>query len=248
LPDPSKPRYQQIADDIKQQMFDGTLRGGMRLPAVRDLAAPPGEGGYGCSHATVQRAFEQLRTEGLIRSDPEGTYVTNTSRAVWAPQQGIRAPRHPRGQRIQVTDAALIHAPRYVASMLGSDMVVRRQWLTYGMDGPVAVMLSVSWTPAWALPLVPELATLWPLSNPGGAAPMIAAALGEPLTWGWISWESRTPLNDGREQPLLHLAADSPCTGTVIKWGIGEGESQQVVEYVEFVVGPGKAVEAELIP
>ena len=134
-----------------------------------------------------------------------------------------------------------------MAGILDSELVVRREWLTYGA-GSTAEMLSTSWTPRWALAAVPELGHLWPLPVPGGAAPMIAAATGQPLTWGWCAWEARLPRDDGREMPLLHLTRDSPCLGTVITWGTGDGETSQTIEYLEFVVCGNRAVEAELIP
>lgn len=245
MPNPraSLPKRDQIAAALKQQMFDGQLRDGTRLKSVRDLAAE-----WDVGHVTVQAALEQLRTEGLIHTEPDvGSFATNTGRALWGPQQQIQAPRFPRGQRIEVTDAALIHAPRYVAGMLGSDMVVRRQEITHGPNGPIA--LTVSWCPGWALTDVPDLGNLRPLENhTGGAAFTIAATIGQPVTWGWAAIESRFPRDDGREQPLLHLTAGVPVLAHVYRWDTGTGENRRTLEYREIVNGANQVLEFEILP
>lgn len=236
------PKRDQIVADIKQRMFDGLLRDGMRLPTVRSMADD-----YNVGHVTVQAAIEQLRTEGLIRTEHGvGTFAT-PGRAIWGPQQQLRAPRYPRGQRVEVTDAQLIHAPRYVAGILNTVMVVRRQELTYGMAGPIPIHLTVSWTPEWALADVPDLAVLRPLDHPGGAAPAIAAATGQPITRGWTGIEARAPREDGREKPLLHLIGGA-CLAHVYTWDIGAGEDTRTIEYREIVSQPNSVLEFQLLP
>lgn len=244
MPEPrtTRPKRDRIAEQLKQRMFDGQLRDGMRVPTIRELAAE-----WDVTHGTVQAAIEQLRTEGLVRVvHGEGTFAT-PGRAIWGPQQAMRSTRYPYGQRVEVRAAALVEAPRYVAGIIHTPMAVRREWLTYGM-GPVAITLSVSWTPSWAITDVPQLGHLYPLADPGGAAAMIASATGQPLSWGWCARESRRPRNDGREIPLLHLTADEYVLAEVVTWGTGDGETSQTVEYLEFVTGPNRVVESELVP
>lgn len=245
MPEPrqSRPIRDQIVHHFKQQMFDGLLRAGDRLPSVRDIAET-----WSVGHITVQAAIEQLRTEGLVRTERgTGTYAI-PGRAIWGPQQAMRATRYPGGQRVEVRSAALVTAPRYVAGILNSTTVIRREELTYGITGPLPAMLAVSWSPGWALPTVPELGALWPLPDPGGAAAMISAATGQPLSWGWCARESRPPRNDGREQPLLHLDPGVHVLAEVVTWGTGDGESSQTVEYLEYIVGPNRVIESELVP
>lgn len=77
---PSAP-YQQIADDIRQQILAGHLPAGAKLPSEAELVAK-----HHVARATVQSALRLLRTEGWITSRKgAGTYVatdipTGTSR------------------------------------------------------------------------------------------------------------------------------------------------------------------------
>jgi Bacterial regulatory proteins, gntR family len=243
MPPRSQPKRDQIIQWVEQQMHDGQLRDGTQLPSVLDIAAR-----FGVSHDPVQRALEQLRTKGLIYTIPGGGTFASPGRLTWGPQQQMRAVRYPYGQRIEVRAAALVEAPRYVAGLVGTSMVVRREWLTYKPAEQLPVMLSVSWCPAWAAAEVPELTALWPLPNPAGAAAMIAEARHEPLTWGWCAWENRLPRNDGRETSLLHLDPGVFVSATVISWGSGDAETKQTTEYTEMVTGPNRVLEAELVP
>lgn len=61
---PNKPR--KIADEIKQLVFTGQLKAGYRLPSVRDAADQ-----WGQSKDSVQRAYKQLLTEGVIVDSDE---------------------------------------------------------------------------------------------------------------------------------------------------------------------------------
>lgn len=54
--------FRQIAAEIRNQITSGLYAPGVTLPTAAEFA-----GRYGCSEATVQRAFDQLRSEGLIR-------------------------------------------------------------------------------------------------------------------------------------------------------------------------------------
>lgn len=55
--------YQQIANDLRTQILDGTLEAGAELPSEHELARR-----YKCVRATATRALDQLRSEGLISS------------------------------------------------------------------------------------------------------------------------------------------------------------------------------------
>ncbi|MFI5985084.1 GntR family transcriptional regulator [Streptomyces sp. NPDC051555] len=66
-----KPAYQQIADDLRQQIFDGELQAGDQLPTEVDLMAE-----YGVSRIVVRAAVEALQNEGLvIKQRRKGTFV-----------------------------------------------------------------------------------------------------------------------------------------------------------------------------
>ena len=58
-----QPFYQQIADDLRRQIVDGTYHPGDQLPSERDLREQ-----YKVSAKTIRQAFDQLRAEGLVVS------------------------------------------------------------------------------------------------------------------------------------------------------------------------------------
>jgi molybdate-binding protein/DNA-binding transcriptional regulator YhcF (GntR family) len=63
--------YLQIADSVRQEILDGALPAGERLPSVRELAER-----WGCTLGTVQRAYDTLIEQGLLVSRPgQGTHV-----------------------------------------------------------------------------------------------------------------------------------------------------------------------------
>ncbi len=60
-----------LREQLRQAMLDGRLKAGTRLPASRDFAAL-----YKMSRGTVVSVFEQLRSEGFLRSKRGfGTWV-----------------------------------------------------------------------------------------------------------------------------------------------------------------------------
>jgi len=55
--------YQKIAESIRQNVLDGVLKPGDRLPSVREMAAR-----WDCTIGTVQRAYQELAHQGLLTS------------------------------------------------------------------------------------------------------------------------------------------------------------------------------------
>ena len=56
------PIYQQIIDQIKAQIADGTLKKGDKLPSVRELSAD-----LGINVNTVYKAYKELEGQGIVR-------------------------------------------------------------------------------------------------------------------------------------------------------------------------------------
>ena len=56
------PIYQQIIDQIKAQVADGTLKKGEKLPSVRELSAD-----LGINVNTVYKAYRELESQGIVR-------------------------------------------------------------------------------------------------------------------------------------------------------------------------------------
>jgi GntR family transcriptional regulator/MocR family aminotransferase len=68
---PNTPAYRWLCTVLRNQILEGRLRPGSRLPATRDLARQ-----HGLSRGTIIGAFEQLKSEGYIEgSIGSGTYV-----------------------------------------------------------------------------------------------------------------------------------------------------------------------------
>ena len=67
-----QPLYQQIAEDLRKQIHDGTLAPGSQLPTETDLRKQ-----YDASRNTIRDAVKRLSSQGLIETKPgRGTFVT----------------------------------------------------------------------------------------------------------------------------------------------------------------------------
>lgn len=65
--------YQWLYASLRDEILEGRLRSGARLPATRDLARQ-----YGLSRGTIVSAFELLKSEGYLRgATGSGTYVSS---------------------------------------------------------------------------------------------------------------------------------------------------------------------------
>ena len=64
--------YVQIMDEVKRWIISGKLKGGDKLPAVRELALD-----FKVNPNTVQRMYQELEGEGIVRSQRGiGRFVT----------------------------------------------------------------------------------------------------------------------------------------------------------------------------
>ena len=85
-----RPIYQQVADEIKRLIAQGTLAEGATLPPVRQLAAD-----LGVNLNTIATAYRELQTEGLITvKHGSGAVVTSrqTSKVSGARGEELRKP------------------------------------------------------------------------------------------------------------------------------------------------------------
>jgi GntR family transcriptional regulator len=81
------PPYLQLVHQVRQSLLLGYLRGGDRLPTVKDVASD-----LVINPNTVVKAYRQLEHEGLAGGRPgQGTFITASSAAA-APdaQQALR--------------------------------------------------------------------------------------------------------------------------------------------------------------
>lgn len=67
--------YQRIAEDIRQNILNGSHKPGDRLPSIRELKQH-----WNCTEGTIQHAYKELARQGLIISQAgKGTRVVNKS-------------------------------------------------------------------------------------------------------------------------------------------------------------------------
>jgi len=70
--DDAIPAYRWLYSSLRDEILEGRLRAGTRLPATRDLASQ-----YQLSRGTIVTAFEELKAEGYVEgSIGSGTYVS----------------------------------------------------------------------------------------------------------------------------------------------------------------------------
>ena len=88
----SLPRYQTLANELRDAMSDGRLSAGARLPSVREAAHS-----RGLSINTVLAAYRQLEARGFVEARPQSGYFVRSRLAVPpAPEAGARAVKpHP---------------------------------------------------------------------------------------------------------------------------------------------------------
>ena len=83
-----RPRYLQLADDLRRQIEDGTLRPGDQVSPEVELAQR-----HNLARGTVRQALQLLVTQGLLeRSRRKGTFVANKAPAVTTTLIGIIVP------------------------------------------------------------------------------------------------------------------------------------------------------------
>ena len=71
-----KPIYEQITDQVKEQIMNGTLSAGDALPSMRVLARE-----LRISVITTKRAYEELEREGFLENVPgKGCFVAPQNR------------------------------------------------------------------------------------------------------------------------------------------------------------------------
>lgn len=62
-------KYEEVIADIERKIEDGRLRGGQKLPSIREASAL-----YACNKSTVLRAYAELEKKHLLYSVPQSGY------------------------------------------------------------------------------------------------------------------------------------------------------------------------------
>jgi GntR family transcriptional regulator len=166
-----RPRHEQIAAKLREQILSGEFSPGEALPSTPNLVER-----YGAANPTIQKAIRALKEEGFLTSQPgKGVYVRNRQpfvvkvAAYFAPSPG--------GYSYQNLEVAELRPPGEVAEALNlppEGTAALRRRITRYRGEPVELVWSY-------YPM--DIAAGTPLAAPGkisGGAPAALANLGYP--------------------------------------------------------------------
>lgn len=229
------PPYMQVVKALRQQILDGDLKDGDKIPSVRKLAEE-----WSISQATAMKALATLRADGLVESTVGSGTVVRTKSNVHRSARDrftrmlstgrIYAP----GEYAVITAAELAPAPAYIADTLGieeGEQAIRRHRVTNNEDGPVSA--STSWFHASLAEAVPSLLNTDRI--PGGTPSAIKEATGREAR----SAEDRMTVGtaDARQAADLGIPAGSPI---LVGRNVLRDADGEVIEAGEYVSGPDR--------
>jgi DNA-binding GntR family transcriptional regulator len=153
---------EQIANALRAEIEDGTLKPGQPLPSDAELAAR-----FGVSAPTASKARAMLVALGLVssRSGAASTVCAQGLRPI-SPDTHVRRARrtgriYPEGHYARIVHAGLVPASSAIAAALSSDpgsSVIERRRITHAADDtPLAA--STTYFPATLLEQCPALVT-----------------------------------------------------------------------------------------
>lgn len=231
--------YEQVAESIRRQIADGRLRLGDPIPSSRALAEQ-----WAASRATVTKAMDVLRAEGLIVAKlGEEFRVTEQPIARAAGQRRRGRTRVDGGAPFRrLGKPAMEPAPPHVAAALGVGEgvpVLRRARLMLGEAGEVTSLV-IAYFPSDIAAAAPLLSGTAPI--PGGTTRHVAAmtgrapAEGEDVTYPRLATDFEAE-QLGLELPCavevtLHTAWDAHGVALVVEEGVtGPDAARQVERY-----------------
>lgn len=193
-----RPRHEQVAAELREQILSGDLAPGAQLPSTAQLMAR-----FDAANATIQRALKSLKDEGFLNSRVgKGVYVRNQPPLVI--DTGAYLP--PDGSfSYELLDVETVSPPADVATALGladAEQAVRRRRILLHDGQPLE--LSASYYPV-------SIAEGTPLSGPGkiaGGAPKVFAGLGLPPRAFVDRVSARPPTRE--EVEMLDLPVRAP--------------------------------------
>jgi GntR family transcriptional regulator len=140
-----EPKYQQIAEELRQRLVSGELAAGRLLPSESALGAA-----YAASRVTVRRALELLKDEGLVDARQGfGWFAASATVEQSLGRLGtIEAQLEQSGRTSQrrVLDFRFVSARSHVRKVLGSERVLEVRRLNL-VDGIPFARVTV-WCPA----------------------------------------------------------------------------------------------------
>jgi DNA-binding GntR family transcriptional regulator len=217
-----KPKYEVIAQFIREQIEAGRLNYGTRVPSGRELAEQ-----FGTARATVVHAMDILRGEGLIVArQGSGFFVTDVPIGRPAGNRGSGTTRVTGAFAFRrLGDPVRELPPSNVAAQLGIEpgvMVLRRDRLMLLEDGPPASYV-VAYFPPDVADVAPLLSRSAPL--PGGTTRHIAATTGRTPARGVDITTARL----ATEQEAELLALERPAVVQVTLHTAYDGDGRPLV-------------------
>ncbi|PNE37427.1 GntR family transcriptional regulator [Streptomyces noursei] len=199
------PKYDQIASELRGRIVRGELKPGDALPSERELTDR-----WKVARATVVRALEVLRHEGLIETR-QGTGSAVRERTPLARTAGERYQTsvqtgyiYTAGEHADIVSAEMVAAPEDVATALGvepGDQVARRHRVTLEGEQPTAT--SYSWFTSEVAQAAPRLLRRERVRE--GTTRYLEMQTGRRPHTGRDWWTARLATDDERE--LLGLDA-----------------------------------------
>jgi GntR family transcriptional regulator len=95
------PIYQQIADDLREQIMNGKIKEGSYLPSIRSLAKD-----LKISVITTMKAYELLQEEGLVSAVQGKGYIVNPQDTEMMMEQQMRKVEAALSEAIKAADVA----------------------------------------------------------------------------------------------------------------------------------------------
>ncbi|WP_051721629.1 GntR family transcriptional regulator [Streptomyces albidoflavus] len=221
---PKKPGYAEIAEQLRRQIQDGTLRPGDEVPSYKEI-----EQLHGVAHTTANRAYRALKREGLILARPGAKMVVASPASTGI---GARVAMHAAtgsamsgGESSRIIEVGTVGADALVAPRLdvapGTPVQVRRRVVS---RGDVPVHISSSYYPAYVIAVTPELQE--PVST-GASRELAASRLGSPQDE--VLEEVTSRLATTAEKEALGLtAADVVVTQVVRTVTLADGRVVEV--------------------
>lgn len=106
------PIYQQIAEQLKEDILAGKIKGGEYLPSIRGLARD-----LKISVITTMKAYEQLAEEGLVTAVQGKGFYVNAQDSEMLREQHLRRIEEALGEAIRAARIAGIGGPELMETL-----------------------------------------------------------------------------------------------------------------------------------
>ncbi|MFI1091171.1 GntR family transcriptional regulator [Streptomyces sp. NPDC020917] len=239
-----KLKYEQIADSLRNRIAEGEFGSGALLPSGRDLCEQ-----WGVSRATVIKAMEVLRGDGLVAArHGQGFRVVETPLARPAGRRLAGSPRTRGGRPFRRLGAPAREVPpEGVSAALGQAAgapALRRDRMVLSAEGSPFSLVS-AWFPADVADRAPRLAQRGPIAE--GTTHYVARETGRSPARGRDVTTVRTATarearSLERSDPLtvvvvLHTAYDAADAPLVVEEGVTPADLWELVD--DYPMGEG---------